>query len=166
MLRIPLAFAWMLWRQHRAGHLAVLGFLLLAGTLSAVLPGHCAPHVAEPIFGALVMALACLSMHVLVVFSYGFEAPIDGRESCFQAGLFRLPVRTGALAGWPMAFGAAAVLLWLTSAWFILRPWLQLQGDVVPLWWPAVLAVATLAWVQALLWLPFGLRWLRVLLAV
>src|SRR5205807_1160953 len=79
-------------------------------------------------------------------FSYGSEAPIDGRASCFQAGLFRLPVRTGALAGWPMASGAAVVfLLWLAIPWFILRPSLRLQDDVVPLWWPAARAVATLA---------------------
>src|SRR2546423_10731582 len=123
MLPTPLAFAWTLWRQHRAGLLLVLGFLLLAGALSAVLPAHCAPQVAETIFGAMVMPLVCLSLYLLLVFSYGSEAPMDGRASCFQAGLFRLPVRTSALAGWPMASGAAAVfLLWQAIAWFILRP--------------------------------------------
>lgn len=167
MLCTPLAFAWALWRQHRAGLLVVLGFLLLAGTLSAVLPARCSARVAEGVFGALAMPLVCLAVYLLVVFSYGSEAALGGRESCFQAGLFRLPVRTGALAGWPLAYGAAAAfLLWLVVAGLILRPWLRLWGEEVPLWWPAVLAVADLAWLQALLWLPFGLRGLRVFLVV
>jgi hypothetical protein len=87
------------------------------------------------------------------------------RESCFPAGFFRLPVRTGSLVVWPMVYGAAvAVLMWLFTAWFILRPWLALLDDSVPLLWPAMVATASLAWIQTLLWTPFGLRGLRLLL--
>ncbi|HKB04900.1 MAG TPA: hypothetical protein VKD90_21935, partial [Gemmataceae bacterium] len=39
-------------------------------------------------------------------------------------------------------------------------------GLDVPLWWPALLAAAVLAWVQALVWWPFGLAWVRVLVGL
>ena len=77
--------------------------------------------------------------------------------------MFTLPVRTGALAGWPMAYGAMAFVgLWLVTAGLIFRP----AGLDVPLWWPALLAAAVLAWVQALVWWPFGLPWVRVLVGL
>ncbi len=167
MLPTSLAFGWMFWRRHRWGHLVVLGYLLVAGTLSAVLPAHMVPETVPVVFGPLTLPMVWLGISLLTTFSLGYDAPIGGRESCFPADLFKLPVRTGALAGWPIAYGAAAAsLLWLVVAWFILRPWVSSLGGEVPLWWPAMLAMAALAWVQALLWLPFGLPWLRVLLMV
>jgi hypothetical protein len=167
MLPTSLAFGWMFWRRHRWGHFLVLGYLLVAGTLSAVLPAHVATETAPAVFVALSWPMIWLGFSLLTTFSLGYDAPIGSRESCFPADLFKLPVRTTALAGWPMAYGAAATsLLWLVVACFILRPWVNMLGGEVPLWWPAMLAMATLAWIQALLWLPFGLPWLRVLLMV
>jgi hypothetical protein len=56
---------------------------------------------------------------------------------------------------------AAVVLLWVTWASFVLRP----CGIEVPLGMTAILAAACVAVLQALLWSPFGLPWLRVLAA-
>jgi hypothetical protein len=167
MLPTSLAFGWMFWRRHRWGHLVVLAYLFVVGTLSAVLPAYLAPETAPPVFALLTLPMAWLGPFLLTTFGLGWDAPIDGRESCFPADLFKLPVRTGALAGWPMAYAAAAVLLlWLAVAWIILRPWMSSLGVDIPFWWPAVLAMAAMAWIQALLWLPFGLPWLRILLMV
>ncbi len=44
-------------------------------------------------------------------------------------------------------------------------PWLGLWNISVPLWWPAALAVASLAWFQAVVWVPFGVPLLRIILA-
>ena len=52
MLPTPLAFAWMFWRRYRWAHRAVLGYLLVAVTLSAVLPSHVSLDVA-PFVAAL-----------------------------------------------------------------------------------------------------------------
>lgn len=166
MLHVPLAFAWTLWRQHRWGHVMVVGYLLFAGLLSAILPVHISPGVAPGFFGPITLPLVAVAMYLLAVFALGFDQHMGGRESCYPIYLFRLPVGTGALAFWPMAFGAvASVLVWLGIAWFILRPWMLLWNETVPLWWPATLAMAALAWIQALLWSPFGLPWVRVILA-
>ena len=67
-----------------------------------------------------------------------------------------------------MVMGAATVAsLWILADWFLLRPWVAvldpLDNLVFPLWWPALFAVAVLAWLQALMWHGFGLPWLRVL---
>src|SRR5262249_60619186 len=99
-------------------------------------------------------------IYVLAVFCHGFENALEEGESCCPTRMFALPVRTLALVGWPLACGAAALaLLWLAVALLVLRP----CGLQAPLLWPACLLVALLAWSQALLWLPFGLRWLRVI---
>jgi hypothetical protein len=163
MLPTSLAFAWMFWRRHRWAILLVLGYLLVATALSAVLPAHLAPEAAPAGFGLLTAPTIYLAMFLLGMFCLGWDMPIGGRQSCFPADLFLLPVRTGTLAAWPMAYGAAtASLLWLVLAWCIMRPWTSLWSVWVPLWWPALFATAALAWIQALLWLPFGLRGLRV----
>src|SRR5262249_55413774 len=52
--------------------------------------------------------------------------------------------------------------LWPVLAWCIMQPWASLWGVWVPLWWPSLMAMAALAWIQAVLWLPFALRWMRV----
>jgi hypothetical protein len=167
MLPTSLAFAWLHWRKHRWGHMAVLGYLLVAGILSALLAPRTTPEVAGGIIGPITLPLVALGVYLPVVFCYGVEAQVGGRESCFPSEMFRLPVSTGALVRWPMVWGAAAAaLLWLAAARFIIMPWVWIWGAEVPLWWPALLATAGLAWVQALLWAPFGLRWLRVILIV
>src|SRR6516165_1262489 len=135
MLPVPLAFAWTFWRQHRWGHLMVVGYLFIAGLLSAILPVHIAPEAAPGFFAAITLPSVALAMYLLALFALGFDQHMDGRESCYPSDLFRLPVGTGALALWPMAFGAvASVLLWLGIAWFILRPWMLLWTETVTLW--------------------------------
>jgi hypothetical protein len=167
MMPPSLAIAWTLWRRHRWGLLVVLGYLLVvAGTATVLGWQGPTPQTVPTVIGLATMPLAFAICYLVAVFSYGFEADLNARESCFPRALYTLPVRTAALAGWPMAYGAAAAaLLWLVLAASLLRPWLALVGLRVPLWWPALLATACLAWIQALLWLPFGLAWLRVITA-
>jgi hypothetical protein len=164
MLPTSLAFAWMFWRHHRWGLLALLAYLLVAAALSAVLPALLPPEMAPAAFALLTLPSMYPAMFLLGMFCLvEADTPIGGRQSCFPADLFILPVRTGALAGWPIAYGTAAVsLLWLVLAWCIMRPWVSLWSESVPLWWPAMMATAALAWLQAVLWLPFGWRGLRV----
>jgi hypothetical protein len=67
------------------------------------------------------------------------------------------------LAGWPLLQGTAVVaLLWAAWARFVLRP----SGIDVAIGDTALLAAAFVAVLQALLWSPFGLPWVRVVLAV
>jgi hypothetical protein len=166
MLSPSLAFAWLVWRAQRWGFIGITVYLLVAIAASALLPAYCNEQWAKGIVGAACVGLYMVFMYLLVVFSWADLADVVARDSCFAPCFFRLPVRTGPLVVWPMAVGAAVVvLLWLVAAAFILRPWVAvLDNGYIPLWWPALFATAALAWVQALLWSPFGLRWLRVLL--
>ena len=101
--------------------------------------------------------------YVIGVFAYGFDGKLESAESGFPARLFLLPVRTWVLVGWPMATGrrVVAVLLWLAWDRLVLRP----SGVETPAWWAAMLA-AVVATSQALVWLPFGLPWLRLLVMI
>ena len=144
------------WVRHRWG---------LAGTMAlvAVFAVWCA---VEPFTQTLasvhslwfVMGLC----YVIGVFAYGFEGKLETAESGFPARLFVLPVRTSILVAGPMLQGiAVAVLLWLGWERFVLRP----AGIESPGWWTVMLA-ALVAVSQAIVWMPFGLPWVRLLAAV
>jgi hypothetical protein len=155
-----LALAWQLWGRHRWGLAAVGAYCVTAAVVFNALPAG----ILEARHGALMSIQFVLALiYVAAVFAYGFESQLEARESCFPARLFTLPVRTGVLVGWPMLQGmAAVVLLWLAWAYFVLRP----SGVEAALGSTALLAAACVAVLQALLWSPFGLPWVRVLLAV
>jgi hypothetical protein len=81
----------------------------------------------------------------------------------YPARMFKLPVTTAALAGWPMLYGSAAMaILWLATRLFAVWP----SGASVPVLWPALLAASLLAWTQALTWMPYALPGLRVVVTV
>jgi hypothetical protein len=150
------ALAWEFWGRHRWGFSAV-GALVLAFTVAGAI---------SPLSAGLVtvnsMWLVVGLCYVIGVFAYGFEGRLEMAESGFPARLFLLPVRTWILVGWPMLQGmVVAVLLWLVWDHFVLRP----SGIETPGWWPVMLA-ALVATSQAIAWLPFGLPWLRLLVAI
>jgi hypothetical protein len=155
-----LALAWQLWGRHRLGLAAVLLYLLATAVVFNALPAG----TLEDRHGALMSIQFVIALiYVAAVFAYGFESRLEARESGFPTRLFTLPVRTGVLVGWPMLQGMAAVaLLWLAWARFVLRP----SGIEVALGPTALLCVAFVAVLQALLWSPFGLPWVRVALSV
>jgi hypothetical protein len=146
--------------------------LLLAVALPLTQIFH-TPEV-EVILAILSVALlVVLPIFVTGIFTYGFDiVDVSARTSCFPAHFFRLPVGTATLVLWPMLYGAAVVmLLWLALIGYILIYLLLtnpagrfLPEPFPPLWWPGVMAVAFLAWIQAILWAPYGLPWLRIVL--
>lgn len=153
-----LAIGGMLVRRHRWGLAAVAGPLALAVAATAVVPAATAEVVG--LAWVLLMLGVC---YVAAVFAFGFDTDVAGAGSCYPGRMFTLPVRTVELAGWPVAFGAAAVAgLWLAAAGLLFRPW----GYDVPLAWPALMVAAQFVWLQALLWWPFGLPWVRVLVGI
>jgi hypothetical protein len=50
------------------------------------------------------------------VFTFGFAGDLQARESMYPARMFTLPVTTSALRGWPMFYGAAAMVVLLLTA--------------------------------------------------
>ena len=98
------------------------------------------------------------------VFTHGLSGDLAARESIFPRRLLALPVKTAALAGWPMLYGVVmSVILWIVAR--LLAHWAG--GDSgLPWLWPALLLAAWLAWMQALTWMPYGLRHMRVVAAI
>jgi hypothetical protein len=155
-----LALAWQVWGRHRWGLAAVAAYCLVMAVVFNALPAE----TLHERHGALFSIQFVIGLiYVAAAFAYGFECRLEVRESGFPARLFTLPVRTGVLVGGPMLQGMAAVaLLWLAWAYFVLRP----CGIEVSLGSTALLAAAFVAVLQALLWSPVGLPWLRVVLAI
>jgi hypothetical protein len=158
-----LAIGWTIWCRHRGGLSATAICVVLVVVACAVSRATLGPGEALQACGEAAVPLAVCALYLVAVFAYGFDSDLATAGTAFPSRMFTLPVRTAALAGWPMAYGAAAVgSLWLITASLIFRP----AGLDVPLWWPALLAAAQLAWMQALAWWPFGLAWLRIVVAL
>ena len=166
-MRSPaLAIAWEFRQRHRWGLTAVVGYLLVLATIKLLIlkPGqHVNLDDAESFALVVVVPLTATFTYFLAVFSFGLAGDLAARQSMYPARMFTLPVTTAALAGWPMLYGTAIMaILWLATRWFAVWP----SGFDIPTIWPAFLAAALLAWTQALMWMPYGLPGLRVIVAV
>jgi hypothetical protein len=162
------AIGWALGRRHRWG-LAATGLYLvsLAALRIAKLGSRAAAVFSEEWHFALAVTVpsSLVFMYFLAVFSFGLDGDLAGRRSMFPARMFTLPVTNGALAGWPMLYGTTAVAgLWAATRLLGLGMW---PADLrLPIVWPALFAAVILAWTQALTWMPYGLRGMRVVVAV
>jgi len=151
---------WQLWRRHRWWFVVGVAYFVIASALGHALPAD--PAFLPFKFATSLPLVAGLAL-LTAVFAYATHADVTGRESVFPARMFTLPMSARALVGWPMLFGTVSVALgWLAVAGLVLRP----GGMNAPLGWPAVLAAACLAWVQAMAWRPFGLPGLRMVALV
>lgn len=160
------AIAWEFRRRHRWGGaaLAVYFAVLAAMKLAVIEAGRAVVfHDAASFALIVIVPLTATFIYLLAVFSYGLEGDLAARHSMYPARMFTLPVTPGALAGWPMAYGCgAAVALWIATRLCAMWP----SSMPVPIVWPGVLAASLLAWTQALTWMPYPARRLRVIVAV
>lgn len=166
-MRSPaVALAWEFRQRHRWGLIAVAGYLLVVAIIKLLIldPGQLVELDDAHSFAAVVVVpLTVTFTYFLAVFSFGHSGDLAARQSIYPTRLFTLPVTSAALAGWPMVYGAAAVaILWLATRLLAVWP----SGMEVPVIWPALLAASLLAWTQALVWMPYGLPGLRVIVAM
>ncbi len=160
------AFAWELRHRHQGVLIALIVYLLVLAAFKPLIldPGQVVSL--DPPDGTaslLIAPFGIMFMYFVAVFSFGLAGDLAARQSIYPARMFARPVTTAALAGWPMLYGMAAMVsLWLTLAFFVRWSW----GIDLPLIWPALLAAAFLAWMQALAWMPYGLPGLRLIVAV
>lgn len=160
------AIAWEIRRRHRIGFSVLAGYVLLIGIVKLLLSvTGTGTRVESPEqFGLFVMGpVSAILTYLITVFAFGLTGDIAARHSIYPARLYTLPVTTTALATWPMIYGMTTIAgLWLLARW--LAPW---PADFdVPVVWPAVLGAAFLGWTQAVTWMPYGLRGVRVVLFV
>jgi hypothetical protein len=164
------AFGWQLWWRHRweltatAAYILVLAVLLNLGvveTLYRYFGGTASSPVFHLLFGAISLEPLFLALgYLLFVFCYSIHTDLTAPGSGYPARMFTLPVPTHTLVLWPLLHGCVTLALgWVVVAAWILQP----CGFPAPLGWPALALTAFLAWFQAAIWWPFGLRGARLL---
>ena len=160
------AIAWEFHGRHRWGLRAVAGYILVLAFVRffVVPPGTRIEFADAQNFAlAVVVPITSSFLYFLAVFTFGLSGDIAGRQSMYPSRMFTLPVTTAALAGWPMLYGTATVIvLWLSTRLLSIWP----SNAEIPVYWPALLAASLLAWTQALTWMPYPLRGLRVALTM
>jgi len=141
----------------------MVAFYVIQGLI--VGPGH-PIRLAPPngLAAVLVVPMTFAGFYFIGIFTFGLSGDLAARESIYPRRLFTLPLTNAALAGWPMLYGCAA----MSSLWFVAAAVARIVGaDVAVPWiWPMLFCAATIAWMQALTWMPYGVRGLRVVLAV
>jgi hypothetical protein len=165
-----LALAYFFWTRHRRGLTLVGGYCLAVSILCAAAPAGVFALSSNGSISLFMTASLVLCTgsgtavgYLLLVFTFSREAQLETCESCYPPRWWARPLPTSALAGWPMLWGSAALmLLWLTYAWAERR----LCGLDLPLVWPSLMAAVLLAWCQAILWISFPVPWLRLFLLI
>jgi hypothetical protein len=138
------------------------GYGLLLVIAANTLPVAAVPRPLLPFL--LVLPCGAVFGYLVCIFSFSQEARLETCESGFPTRLWTLPLRTWALAGWPMLWGTTI----LASSWLILSCGVLRVSRIdlgLLMWWPALLLAVTLAWLQAIVWTPFPLPWLRAVVA-
>jgi hypothetical protein len=165
-MRTPAAaIAWEFRQRHRWGLLALLATVLALGAIKiAFLATEAHSEFSDATFALLVpVPLAATFLYLLAVFTFGISGELAARESMFPPRMLTLPVSTAALAGWPMLYGCVSMVL----LWFAMRiAGLFPAGVDVPRYWPALFAASLLAWTQALTWMPYPLRGMRIVASI
>ena len=142
--------AYMIWLRLRWGAAATVIYLFALSVAAHFLP-------ADPMVMALTLLTAAIT-HLLHVFTLG-PADFGVKSSGYPANMFVLPLRTRTLTGWPILYGAATfAMLWVLVVALVLKP----IGFSPPVLWPAAIAAASAAWVQAIGWAPFPTPFARV----
>ena len=157
------AFATEFGQQHRWGVQLIaiyVLFMVTTGVLGIDWAQTSDASVARFI-GTIVLPLTAAVLYLLAVFSFGLSGDLAARESMYPPRLFTLPVTTAALAGWPMLFGAVAMVVLAQAA--RLASW---PSAAEPPFWLLLFAPVLLAWTQVLTWLSYPVRGLRVVAAV
>ena len=164
MMRSPgAAIGWELLRKHRWGLAAIAGYLVVLAVIDPFSVRTADDFDSDVLAFSLIVPLTISFMYLVAVSCFGLSGDLSARDSIYPARMFTLPVRTAALSGWPMLYGTvAAVFLWLAPRFVIDWP----PEFALPRLWPAAFAAAILAWTQALMWMPYGLPGLRVIVAV
>ncbi|HUP88417.1 MAG TPA: hypothetical protein VM100_03670 [Longimicrobiales bacterium] len=165
-MRSPgLIFAWEFTRRHRWGFLAIAAYLVLVAVVGVQAIAGTTDNVLESERFAFTVNVpgTFAALYMLALFSFGLSGDIAARESIFPRRYFNLPVRTSALAGWPVFFAMVSIAsLWVVISLIALRP----AGVHLPLLWPTIFGAVFFGWTLALMWLPYPLRGMRVVVVV
>lgn len=167
------AFAWQFWRRYPVVTTGGGIYLIVLSLAHLVIAGErWHPAIAAVTLGPLLLVL----LYLLMVFSYSDRADVFVKESAFPTYLYRLPVSSRALAGWPMVLGGLTLAaFWLTASGLVLPQTLSAIGIEPAMrvtdWiaWSVLIALmlaAMLAWLQAVLWTTFPLVLMRALAAI
>lgn len=159
------ALAWEFARRHRVGFSAIAAYFVLITAFRVAMRARGQFVELDDVQMALAITipLTAAFIYLLAVFSFGLTGDLGARQSIFPPRLFTKPMTAGELARWPMLYGCgAAVVLWAGGR--LLGPWpSELR---VPIVWPALLAASLVAWTQALTWMPYPARGLRVVVTI
>jgi hypothetical protein len=156
------AFAWQ-FRRYLWPLVPMTGYLVVMGLALPSIIGDRPVRFGDEVAAMVLVPFSILFFYYLAAFSFGLTGDLGARQSIYPARMFTLPITSAALAGWPMLYGAGAMVTLLLTTIVLSR---ELWRIDVPVLWPTALGAVFLAWTQALTWMPYGIAGMRVALTV
>jgi hypothetical protein len=154
-MRTPaLAIAWGIWRGHRFGFTASVAMLMILALTYPVLFAY-----TRELAVLVISTLPLVGLFGYVLNALLFSAEPGSLVAGYPRSMLVLPVRTHTLVFWPMLYGSlGSALLWCATAVLVYRP----SGYPVPIFLPGLALAASMAWINALAWMPIAAHWFRV----
>ena len=153
-------------RRHLWPLVPLAAYFVLMAAIQLLGFGPTEPLTLMPPDGRVAVVLAPVStlyFYYLGLFSFGLEGDLAGRKSIYPPRMFTLPVSNSTLAWAPMRYGMITVASLVLAA-VLLGRWPY--GVAIPLISTPLLAAVFLAWTQALMWRPYALPGVRVVVTV
>jgi hypothetical protein len=157
---IARAFAWDFAARHRWGFGAVVAYILVLAAANILAPPTAESDIGRFV-GLISLPMSASGFYLLAVFSFGFAGDLAARQSMYPGRLFVLPITTRSLTAWPMLYGALSLGGLAVAAQ--MAPW---PGRLQPPLWTALFVAAVSCWIQALTWMAYPFRGMRVAAAV
>lgn len=153
-MNAALGIAYPLWLKTRW---VVGGMLVYIAAMAIAIQLQAFPDAAQQVAsGAFLLLFALAVLLNGLIFS---PADLGAKGSVFPSHMLVLPLRTRALVGWPMLYGAVLnCILWMLLANLVLIP----AKIPLPLLLPAAILMAVTAWIQAISWSPFTSPFVRI----
>ena len=156
------------WTRHRQLLLITAAIYLALFLCSQTLtPEQMRPYL-PPAFSILRLAPFFLPIVLFISTASVTTLDIGGRPGQFPRIFFTLPVKAREMVLPFITYSVAtAAVLWLLGTLITDRrilmfgvPGTPIEAETIAYWLPC-LATGFLAWIQAIIWTPFRLRWLR-----
>ncbi len=163
-MRSPaVAIAWAFFAQNRIKVFVAIAIVSLnAFAASMSLADRLVGDMLSTIFTPAYLFIVLPGAFSIALF--GSKLAVEKRESAFPASMLRLPIPTYQLALWPMLYGGLIVF---AAAYGIRIIFAFEFGETTKASLYAIFAaVACLYWLQAIVWTPMPLPWLRVALCM
>ncbi len=151
------SIAWALGWQFLNRHRLAFGSAITCMAAIAVFVQTWSPESMPVGLAVLLMCVPVTQLtYLIAIFAFGSDNDLLSCESTYPTHMLRLPVASRQLVAWPWLFGVTCIGgFWAGVCWLVMFPLTRAVTATqfgMPVWTTPLVCIATLSWLQAVLW--------------